>query len=234
MMKNSIASLAALSLALAGCAPFGPDRSPPPVAAPDHYTAEPVPAAAGGKTPAEWWNAYGCAALDEQVAEGLANSPSLATAQHRLEAARHELEGQIGETLLPRVDAGFNATRQNGLSLPGAPKQTMQYDVFSGGVQGSYSFDFFGAAYMSDRALAGQVQQQEWYFDAMKRALAANIVKAAITVASLAEQVDSAERMVDLAEQEARLIAARNQAGSASRDEMLAAAQGAASGGAPR
>ena len=240
MMKTRLVSLAALSVALSGCAMFGPDRSPPPFPAPDHYTAEIQPASpakvdgatqaivAGAPAEVEWWRAYRSEALDALVAEGLANSPSLATAQHALEAARQQLAGQVGSTLLPSVDASFGASRERSPSLPILPQKTLQYDIFAGGVGTSYTFDFFGEAYMSDRALAGQVQQQAWQFDATRRALAANIVKATINSAALREEIAATERMVALAEQQSRQMAARHQAGSASRDDMLAADQGAA------
>jgi len=239
MMKTRLVSLAALAAALSGCAMFGPDRSPPPFQAPEHYSAEAQPAAlpsadgvaqsiVAGRPTTDWWRAYGCAALDALVAEGLANSPSLAAAQHAMDAARHQLEGQIGSTLLPSVDASFGATRQHSPSLPVLPQKALQYDIFAGGVGASYTFDFFGQAYMTDRALAGQVQQQAWQLDATKRALAANIVKSTIKVAALQEQIASTERMAALAEQLARQTTARHRAGSASRDEMLAAEQMAA------
>ena len=228
MMKTRIVSLLALSAALSGCAMFGPDRSPPAFQAPEHYSAGAAEPASSGPAEIAWWRAYRSAELDALVEEGLANSPSLATAQSALEAARQQLKGQVGSTLLPKIDAGFGASRQNGLSLPSMPKQTVQYDVFEGGVSASYNFDFFGASYMSDRALAGQVQQQEWQFDATRRALAANIVKATITAASLKEQVAAAETMADLAEQQSRQMEARHRAGSASQDEALSAEQQAA------
>ena len=227
MMK--FISLAAMSVVLSGCAMFGPDRSPPPFAAPDHYSAEPhLSIVAGGKPEREWWHAYRSEALDALVAEGLTNSPSLATAQHALEAARHQLEGQIGSNLLPSVDASFGASRQHSPSLPVLPQKSLQYDLFAGGIGASYTFDFFGEAYMSDRALAGQVQQQAWQLDATRRALAANIVKATINAAALQEQIVATERMAALAEEQARQMAARYRAGSASRDEMLTADEAAA------
>ena len=239
-MKIHIVSLAVLSAALSGCAMFGPDRAPPPAPQPAHYTAgtgstlrtaadgEDQEFASGAESEAAWWRAYDSDVLDDLVAEGLQNSPSLATAQHALDAARQQLQGQIGTNLLPSVDASFGVERQHSPSLPILPQKNLQYDIFAGGVGASYTFDFFGAAYMSDRALAGQVQQQAWHLDATRRALAANIVKATISAASLQDQVATVAQMADLAERDYRQVAARHQAGSASRDEMLSAEQKAA------
>ena len=229
MMKSRFVSFAAMAAALSGCAMFGPDRAPPAFQAPVQYSADALPAIASGDKPqAEWWHAYGSAALDDLVAEGLANSPSLDAAQHSLEAARRQLEAQIGTNMLPSVDASFGASRQHAPSLPVLPQKSLQYDLFAGGVGASYTFDFFGQAYMSDRALAGQVQQQAWQFDAVRRALAMNIVKATVNEAALQEQIAATEALSDLAERQARQMAARHQAGSASREEMLMAEQAAA------
>jgi NodT family efflux transporter outer membrane factor (OMF) lipoprotein len=100
--------------------------------------------------------------------------------------------------------------------------------VFVAQVQASYTFDFFGAAFLADRALARQVQQQAYQLESTRRALAANIVLATINSASLQEQVESTEQLVALGERRAEQTAARYRLGSASRDDMLAAEQDAA------
>ncbi len=58
-------------------------------------------------------------------------------------------------------------------------------NVFAAEVQTSYTFDFFGAAVLANRALALQVKQQAYQLEATRRALATNIVVATINAASL-------------------------------------------------
>ncbi len=230
---------------LAACGVFGPQREPPHMNLPVHYAAGAAPgpdmattteadadAAAQTAPPRpvpDWWTAYGSETLDAWVDEGLRSSPSLGAARHQLDAARELLRGQIGNSLLPSIDAGFEPSRQRALSLPVLPQQTFLYNVFAAEVKASYSFDFFGAAVLADRALAGQVRQQNYEFEAARRALCANIVVAAIDAASLQEQLAATADLVALAERRAAQTAARFRLGSASRAEMLATDEDAAS-----
>ncbi len=133
--------VAALALTLTACGAFGPDRNPPKLPTMAHYSVDPEPAqlpAAGGivqrlelngRPVPEWWQAYQSAALDALVEEGLANDPSLAAAQHTLKAAREALRSQIGQSMVPSVDVGFDPTRQRALGIPILPhEQTFQYE----------------------------------------------------------------------------------------------------------
>jgi NodT family efflux transporter outer membrane factor (OMF) lipoprotein len=241
-MKTTL-TFALATIALSGCAAFGPSRKPPPMPSPEHYAVEPqqqrLPSADGiaqelavGTRPVpEWWQAFGSQELNDLVAEGLRNSPSLAAAQSTLKAAREELRSQIGNSLLPSVDAGFSPERQRALGIPVpllSHEQTFLYDVFVAEVKTSYTFDFFGAAFLANRALAQQIRQQAYQLEATRRALATNIVTATINAAALQEQVIATEQLVALGEQRAQQTAARYKLGSASREEMLAAEQDAA------
>ncbi|CAB3791417.1 efflux transporter outer membrane subunit [Pararobbsia alpina] len=234
-------ALTALILSLAGCGLFGPDRNPPAMPSPDHYSVEGQPAQLpgaegvaqhleiGARPVPEWWKGYQSDALNALVEEGLANSPSLGAAQNTLKAAREGLRSQIGDSLFPHLDVGFSPTRERALGIPILPQEpTFLENVFVAQIQASYTFDFFGAALLADRALAGQVQQQAFQLESTRRALAANIVVATINAAALQEQVDATEKLVELGEQRARQTAARYQLGSASRDDMLSAEQDAA------
>lgn len=238
-VSSGVAALV-LVLALAGCAHFGPPRDPPHTAEPPYYAAIEQPPqlpaadgigqklAVGARPVPQWWHAYGSDALNALVEEGLRNSPSLAAAQSTLKSAREGLRSQIGNSLYPSVDVGFDPSRQRALTFPGLGQQTYLYNVFAAEVQASYTFDFFGAAVLADRALAHQIEQQAYQLDATQRALATNIVVATINVASLQAQLNAQTELVELGEQRARQMAARYQVGSASHDDMLAAEQDAA------
>ena len=238
-----VISFAAATMVLTGCAAFGPDRNPPRMPSPEHYSVTEQPTklpggdgvaqeiATGGRPLPEWWKAYGSEDLNALVEEGLRNSPSLAAAQSTLKAAREQLRSQIGNSMLPSVDVGFSPERQRALGIPIpalSREPTFLYDVFAAEVKASYTFDFFGAAFLADRALAQQIRQQAFQFEATRRALATNIVTATINAAALQEQVVATEQLVALGEQRAQQTAARYKLGSASREEMLAAEQDAA------
>jgi NodT family efflux transporter outer membrane factor (OMF) lipoprotein len=233
-------ALLAVVLALSACTAFGPDRRPPPMPQPAHYSVEGQPAqtaqadgivqqvASGARPVPRWWTAYGSDDLDALVEEGLKNSPSLAAARSSLQAAREQLRSQIGANMLPRIDLEFSPSRQRTLGIPILPQQTFIENIFVAQANASYTFDFFGAAFLADRALAGQVRQQALQLESTRRALATNIVVATINAASLQEQVTATEKLVALGEQRAQQVAARYKLGSASREEMLASEQDAA------
>ena len=231
----------AVALALSACTAFGPTRNPPKMPSPEHYSVNDqgtqLPAAdgvaqtlaAGGRPVPEWWKAYGSDELNQLVEEGLKSSPSLASAQSTLKAAREQLRSQIGNSMLPSVDVGFDPSRQRALAIPFPNEpQTVLYNVYAAEIQTSYTLDFFGAAFLADRALASQIKQQAFQFEATRRALAANIVTAVINAAALHEEVEATGRLVELGEERARQVSARYKLGSASKDEMLAAEQDAA------
>jgi NodT family efflux transporter outer membrane factor (OMF) lipoprotein len=240
-MKLQIAlASVALGMGLTACTAFGPDRKPPRMPQPDHYSVESQPAqtatadgvaqevAIGARPVPDWWKAYESDDLNQLVDEGLKNSPSFAAARSTLQAAREQLRSQIGDNVFPKVDLDFSPARQRALGIPILPQQTFIENIFVAQATASYTFDFFGAAFLADRALAGQVRQQAFQLESTRRALATNIVVATINAASLQEQVTATEQLVALGEQRAQQVAARYKAGSASRDEMWAAEQDAA------
>ncbi|MGI4812788.1 MAG: efflux transporter outer membrane subunit [Janthinobacterium lividum] len=237
---GSSASLVGAAALLSACGAFGPDRSPPAMPSTAHYSVSGQPTQlpladgvaqqlmAGARPVPEWWRAYGSPALDALVAEGLAHSPSLGASQHTLKSAQEQLRSEIGDSLYPNIDASFSPSRQRALGLPILPQQTFVEDIFSAQLKASYTFDFFGASILGDRALEGQVEQQVFQFEATRRTLAANIVTGTIRAAALQAQVDATTTLVALGEQRARQTASRYQLGGVSQDDVLAAEQDAA------
>jgi NodT family efflux transporter outer membrane factor (OMF) lipoprotein len=222
------------------CAAFGPPRTPPSIAAPSHYSivspTEQVPSdhgptkqlALGAAPVPEWWRAFGSPHLEALVSEALENNPSLAAARANLRAAHEQLRGQVGNNLYPHLDAGFTPSRQRGLSIPGIPQQTFLYNVFAAEVQGGWTLDFFGASMLANRALLGQVRAQAYEFEVERRALAFNVVLAAINAASLRAQIDAVAEYADAQEHRALQLRERYELGSAAHLDMLSAEDEAA------
>ncbi|WP_233830425.1 efflux transporter outer membrane subunit [Paraburkholderia sp. ZP32-5] len=229
-----------LACALAACS-FGPNGDAPAMPQPAHYGAEPLPTqtvaaqgvtqqfVAGAPTVPEWWKLYRSDALNALVDEGLRNSPTLAATDQNLAAAREQLRAQIGSSMLPTIDAGGQATRNRALAIPEIGPNTFLYDVFVGQLQAHYTFDLFGAERLANAGLAAHVNVQVYQFDAARRALAANIVTATITSAALHAQIDTTERLVTLANDQARDTARRYELGAVSHADLLSAQQSAAS-----
>src|SRR6266702_2044004 len=141
-------TVSVLALAVSACTAFGPTRNPPKIPAAEHYSvatqAQQLPTADGvaqviatGAHPVpEWWRSYQSDDLNALVEEGLKNSPSLASAQSTLKAAREELRSQIGNSSLPSVDVSFSPERQRALGIPVLPQDpTFLYNTFVAQVQ---------------------------------------------------------------------------------------------------
>ncbi|RDS83486.1 RND transporter [Dyella psychrodurans] len=229
----------ATALTLSGCA-FAPPAKPPASPSPQHYAVAPTPAQSAtadgvaqrfslGERPVpDWWRLYQCDTLDSWVEEGLHNNPSLTATRHTLEAAHQLLRAQVGQNMLPSLDGGAQASRQRALGFPQIGPPTNLYDVYAGQLQLSYTFDLFGATRHGIEQTAAQVDQQSYEFDAARRALAANIVTAAINAASLSEQLDASERLSVLAHQQADIAERGYRLGAVSHDDLLLAQQQAA------
>lgn len=238
MMRFSLTTLAFASV-LSACS-FGPDGKPPALPPVSHYgvTAQPSHTVsaegvsqtfdASAKPVPDWWKLYRSDALNALVDEGLRNSPNLAAADKSLAAAREQLRAQIGSSMLPSIDLGGQVDRERAIGVPNFGPPTVLYNLFVGQIRAQYTFDLFGAARLADRALAAQVDSQSWQFDAARRALAANIVTGAIGAAALRAQIDTTERLVVLADEDARETQRRYELGSASRSDALNAQSSAA------
>jgi len=225
---------------LTACTAFGPPRAAPSVASSAHYSIAPpnpqLTAAYGppqqlviGAAPIpEWWRAFASPELDALVSEALDQNQSLAAAKANLRAAHEQLREQVGNNLYPHLDAGVAASRQRALSIPGLPQQTFTYDVFAAEVQGGWTLDLFGASMLADRALLGQVRAQAYEFEVERRAVAFNVVLAAINAASLRAQLDAVAAYADAEEHRARQLRERYELGSAARLDMLSAEDEAA------
>jgi NodT family efflux transporter outer membrane factor (OMF) lipoprotein len=232
-------TVACIAASLGACS-FGPSGTPPAMPEPAHYGVEPQPertvAAQGvsqqfvvGAQPVpQWWTLYRSDALDALVDEGLRNSPNLAAAEHNLNAAREQLRAQVGNSLLPTVDALGLGLRQHSPSIPALGADHPQFDLFAGLVQARYTFDLFGATRLNNASLISRFDIQAFEFDAARRALAANIVTAAIGSATLRAQIDTTERLIALANEQADDQRQRYALGAISHADAMSAQQNAA------
>ncbi|HEY9132607.1 MAG TPA: efflux transporter outer membrane subunit [Dyella sp.] len=238
-MKPAIPLLVTVSVALAGCA-LAPPASPPALPMPAAYVADLASSSPigtpgtlqqvvpGERPVTDWWRAFGSDKLNAWVDEGLKNNPSLEAARHTLEAVRQQYRATVGDNLLPSLDAQGQVSRQRALGLPEFGPPTNLYNVYAGQLSLNYNFDVFGAARYGVKQARAQVDVQSYQLEAVRRALAANIVIAAINASAAAEQVDAAARLAQLAHAQADLADRAYALGAASHDDALTARQNAA------
>lgn len=237
--KTSVLAVAA-ALALTACS-FGPSGEPPAMPSPARYGAQAQPSktvAAGGiaqqfdigaTSVPHWWRLYRSEALDALVDEGLRNSPTLAAAQRTLGAAQEELRAQVGASTLPSVDGAAQVERARSPVVPGLGPEQVQYNFFAGQLLAHYTFDLFGQTRYANSASAARVNVQVYELEAARRALAANIVGTAINVAALDRQIALIDRLVVVADEQARDDEQRSALGAISRAQALTSTYDAAS-----
>jgi NodT family efflux transporter outer membrane factor (OMF) lipoprotein len=147
-MSSSLATrnlLAFALLGMAGCAAVGPDYVPPEVEVPAAWsrldpTAQPL---AGSEAPGDlsrWWQRLQDPLLTQLVAEALAASPDLRSAQARLREARARRD-VAGSARFPSVSAAGSASRSRSSEEVGSGDTR---DFFSAGLDASWEVDVFG------------------------------------------------------------------------------------------
>src|SRR5580704_1027514 len=127
-------------LILAACS-VGPAYKRPDIPLPGKWTETPDNSAAGVWPSLDWWHGFGSQKLDELIAEAQRSNDDLAAAIARVEEADAQLR-IAGAALLPSLDAGANAARQEGqLARTG---RSGTFNSFNPALTASYELDFWG------------------------------------------------------------------------------------------
>lgn len=225
-------------LGLAGCAAVGPNFKAP--AAPDSapYTTHALPAqtaatanvAQGGaqkfvqqaQPDSTWWAHLGSAELTALIEQGLAASPTLASAQAKLKQAEKTYAAQSGSTQLPQVNAKLGAQRQGINSANfGQSGGEKNFNLYNAGLTASYNLDLFGENRRTLEGLAAQTDYQRYQLQAARLTLAGTIATTAITQALLNAQINATESIIQNQSQQIDLINARLKLGAATRSDVL-------------
>jgi NodT family efflux transporter outer membrane factor (OMF) lipoprotein len=201
----------AVTLLLTGCA-VGPDFAHP--AAPDitRYTREPLAAqtsgidVAGGQRqrliqgrdiPQEWWVVFKSPKLDALIQHSIDNNPNLQAALATLRANQQAVYAQEGK-FFPLVQANFNPTRQQTAAVlsPVLSSGPNVFNLITAQLQVSYTFDVWGLNHRTVESLQALTDVQRFQVEAAYLALTANVAVAAITEASLREQIDATNELI--------------------------------------
>lgn len=203
---------AVTALALSGCA-VGPDfhrPAPPDVgslaagALPDTAaTANVVGGEAqhfipGADIPAQWWTLFHSPELNALIEQALAHNADLKAAQAALTVAQETTRAGRG-AYAPSVSAGMSASREQdppGALAPVPSNNAFLYNLFTPQVSVSYVPDVFGLNRRTVESLQAQQQGVRYQMIATYNTLAANVVVAAIQVASLQQQVAITRKLV--------------------------------------
>ena len=228
---------ACLTLLLVGCA-TGPDFKTPASSPVLGYTASALPThtafsstaqddaqrfVEGAPIEARWWQAFGSSKLDALIEQALAASPTLEAAEATLRQARHTYEARAGSTRYPQANANLSGQRQavNYTAL-GQQDGENTYNLFNASVNVQYNFDLFGGNRRALEVLAAQVDYQRFQLEGARLTLAANVTGTVIAQASLAEQIEALEYILDAQMAQLDLTRQRLTLGAASQSDVLA------------
>ncbi|MBB3359449.1 efflux transporter outer membrane subunit [Novosphingobium sp. BK486] len=202
---------------LAGCAPV-PDLGQKPALRQATASDLALPAAepAQAVTPADWpaadwWQALRDPQLSALIAEGVANSPTLAQADARLRAARG-LAQESGAALLPGISASANAAEAKQSYNNGIPPAFVPQgwnDTGAASLSLSYELDFFGKNRAALRAATSEAQAAEYEVQAARLAIATGVADAYATLARAAAARDVRAQALQLREDTAKLVRQR-------------------------
>ncbi|MDQ2736383.1 MAG: efflux transporter outer membrane subunit, partial [Pseudomonadota bacterium] len=167
----------------------------------------------GQDIPAQWWQLFHSAPLDDLIRSALTQSPTLASAQAALRQAQENYEADSGRKLVPAVTGSLGAERErlSQIGSGGLPSGAL-YNLYNASVNVSYTVDAFGATRRELEGLQAAVDLQRYQFEAAYLSLTANLVTTAIQEASLRAQlqatrdvVDAESKSLDLLQKQARL-----------------------------
>ena len=155
---------------------------------------------AGADLPADWWTLFHSRALDDLIEQALAHNPDLNAAQAALLAAHENTRAQKG-AFAPQVSAGASVTREKDPSATLAPvpaNNAFAYTLITPTLSVSYVPDVFGLNKRTVESLAAQEQATRYQMIAVDITLSANVANAAITEASLEDQVTTTNELIGI------------------------------------
>jgi NodT family efflux transporter outer membrane factor (OMF) lipoprotein len=212
-----IASSLTAALLASSCA-VGPDFQPPAPPDVNRYTAEPLAShtssadvakgqaqrfARGEDVSGQWWRMFRSRPLNDLLDEALRHNPSLDAAKAALRVAQELTYAQYG-AYFPLIQANYLASRQQvpttELSTPLSTPPTSANTVFNlqtAQVLVSYTFDVWGVNRRTIESLQAQTDFQRFQTEAAYLTLTANVVVAAITEASLRQQIEATNKIID-------------------------------------
>jgi NodT family efflux transporter outer membrane factor (OMF) lipoprotein len=227
---------AVLSCLLAGACAVGPDFTRPAAPRLERYAAQPGAARLeadgqaqavelGRPTDPVWWRLFGSPKLDDLVAAGLGNSPTLASAREALQQSRDQARGGAG-VFFPSLNGSLDTAREHSTPLllgQSGPGSTFSLYTLTGAV--SYAVDLFGGERRGVEALNAAADRQRYAVGSAYLLLTGAIVDAAIARAGYAGQADTLDGVVRLDSAQRDILAAEYKAGVVAWSAVLAVEQ---------
>lgn len=160
-------------------------------------------------------DALGSAQLGDLVAKARRQSPQIAIAAARVSQARGALR-EARSSMLPAVALGSNVTSSRDRQLG----NTLAFDGAFGQVDINYGLDIWGRDRALNRASLSRLRSNEFNVQAVSLAMEAELVRAYVSGCTLNERIAILDRNIERAEEVARIVQLRRNAGEATRVEL--------------
>lgn len=177
----------------------------------------------GEDIPAQWWALFHSPVINDLVSRGITASPNMVAAQAALQQAQENYNAQFGSTYFPSVTAQFTPQRQRftGATIGNPDAKGVIFNLFSLSATVSYTFDIFGGERRQLEALSAQVNYQQYELRATYLTLTSNIVISAITDASLNDQIQATQDLINAQQKELHIIQKQFELGGASLADVM-------------
>jgi NodT family efflux transporter outer membrane factor (OMF) lipoprotein len=209
--------LLAIGVAAAGCS-LMPTYRRPEVGLPaqwDATVATPSTTANAQAEPADWWEGFGSAELDELMTEALASNHDLAAAVARVDEARAAVSvARAG--LLPTVDAGASATRDRHAQNRGTTNDTSQAQFNQAQLSIGYEVDLWGRVRAGSAAASARANASEYDRDSASLVLQGEVATSYLSMLALRDRLTIAHDNLDAARELLHLVEVRFNNGAAS------------------
>jgi NodT family efflux transporter outer membrane factor (OMF) lipoprotein len=215
LCPSILIGLVILSSILTACK-VGPNFHSPPPPHVMRYTETPLPAktvkarGSGGEAqtfltatdiPLLWWELFHSQELNTLIRAGLLNNPTLAAAAAALRQAQEDWKIQIGNLLLPAIDASMLIQRlkYSGIQI-GLRRDNQTFSLYNPSFNLSYTLDVFGGARREIESLRAQVDYQQFQVIAAHLTLTSNIVTTSVNIASYQAQINATRDLIQIAQ----------------------------------
>jgi NodT family efflux transporter outer membrane factor (OMF) lipoprotein len=229
-LTRALAPLSA-TLLVCGCA-VGPDFQRPSALADAGYANMPASQPGDGASqavrlaadiPADWWTLFRSPELDALVRRALASNPDLEAARAALRQSQALLKAERGAYLpSASLEASTLRSREPGVLASPLESDRNLYTLNTAQLNVGYSLDLFGGARRQVEASRALAEAQRFQTEAARLTIASNVVLAAITAASLQDQIDATQQGLAVQRRILAILKERQRLGDAARAEVVA------------
>jgi NodT family efflux transporter outer membrane factor (OMF) lipoprotein len=175
----------------------------------------------GKDIPGEWWTLFRSPQIAALVTRALHANPDVTAAQATLKQAMENRRAEQG-ALFPSVSANLSPEREReSFAAIGFGNGSSTYTVYSGSLNVSYTLDAFGGIRRQIEQLGAQAEYEKFELEATDLTLAANVVIAAITEASLQAQIAATNDIIRIYHDSLALTRQRYELGGVSQVDVL-------------